>query len=92
MTDLFLMFRNMAITNTKLFLVCILLAIAVRIIFSMFVARRGDIIADLKGIEPKEAKIFGLACFVTVFFGILPGYLVVILYANALPDRGGFEE
>ena len=75
-----------------LLLVLVVLILGARLVLSAFVARRGEIIAEMKGIDPKEAHIFRFASFITFFFGVIIAYLLVILFANALPDRGGYEE
>ena len=46
-------------------------------------------IVSAKGINPSEVHVFSLALFMTVFFGVLIGYIFVFWFASAFPVTNG---
>lgn len=70
----------------------IALVIIFRIILAYYIAKRGNMIVSAKGIDPRDVHIFSLAMFMSIFFGVIIGYIFVFWFASAFPTNSGMHK
>jgi hypothetical protein len=68
------------------FLIVFGICLIIRLVLAYSIAKRGNMIVSAKGINPADVHIFSMAVFITLFFGVLIGYIMVFWFASAFPS------
>ncbi len=76
---------NELIIALLIMLIIILIVFLIRFVLAYYVAERGNMIILEKGYNPQKFKLYKLACFLTIFFGVIIAYIFVLWFASALP-------
>lgn len=79
--------NNAFLLQAGAFLIIIVSFFTIRLIIAYSIAKRGNMIVSAKGINPADVNMFSLALFITVFFGVLIGYIMVFWFASAFPSE-----